>query len=49
MFNDLSGTIYGTSFVDMFDFLVSMETTITPNLPVFCVNNIIIKHSLQSS
>ena len=33
----------GTSFVDMFNFLVSMETTVTPNLPPFstvsCVNN----------
>ena len=35
MFNDLSSTIYGTSYVDMFNFLASMETTVTPNLPHF--------------
>ena len=51
MFNDLSTNIYGTSFTDIFNFLVSMQTTATPNLPHFLLflMEIIIKHSLKSS
>ena len=35
MFNDLSTTICGTSFNDISKLIVSMETTMTPNIPHF--------------